>query len=865
MRRRRASLVAGLAALFLTGSASGATALQQRAASPAALTAADGLIALPWTGLAQQYVRKTQESVAALDGKRFVNAKGNGWWVRASTENMEASMNVASPPGFTASSPTGFSLRAPLNGGWSFAVSGDLKARAWAGTGGSIKSKLLDTSGSLPFALSVSDLSLAASAVLDSRDPTRPRLTSGTVQLKATIGGSGLVPSTAVSVSATRNPNGTVSLTVPVTSLSLGIFGDKLSARLTVKVVVTLYPYPATIHLRDPSEIVDLSATFLPATVSLQGDLSLRFPDPIGKKDAGFGLSFALEVPSTDAIDQALELLAGPIPLVWPPPGNPANPSGAAPPPPAAIDFATPRDTLEHGIAAHLPYGTVLSIDHPSRPVSVTLSGRQPAQQNTYGLDADSTIWTGHYLAAEAFRYASTQSPDALARVQELLGGLRRDFDVTTDAVLDNHVYMPVPPVDRGIFARSVMPSNDPLGWTDSAADRQTRGTCMYVKPGLGWQIGNRRFETLAQARAAGGTLAVRLAKPLGDKAHPILYGSGCGKGDADSPVSRDAYSGVFLGLALAYKLVPDVRPQAKDLIERALDYVLMNRWNVPLPPDNAIVTSFVGDFDAQLDLLRIGATVDPKKYGSTYARYAAASELVWIPVWLSSIDPLQSYYKFNLGHAYFVPPLLFEQNTGLRANYLYAYRILQAATATHRNAYFNLVDALVGTAPSRSLSNPALSFDDEIRSDLADWVTRWNDVKGANGMPRNATSQAAAAYLVQRWPNDIKVFTNTDGNASYDITYPLPLWARTGDGMDFVWQRSPYGAGIDAPGSTRRAADPTPGPGRGVSYSCSNTPPTAKQIAVCSSDSVREGPGVDFLLPYWLGVYLDVLPKPSE
>ena len=42
----------------------------------------------------------------------------------------------------------------------------------------------------------------------------------------------------------------------------------------------------------------------------------------------------------------------------------------------------------------------------------------------------------------------------------------------------------------------------------------------------------------------------------------------------------------------------------------------------------------------------------------------------------------------------------------------------------------------------------------------------------------------------------------------------------------------------------------------------CAVTPPTLEEVQMCGSDPKREGPGVDYLLPYWLAVYLGVLPK---
>src|SRR5271166_6282134 len=36
----------------------------------------------------------------------------------------------------------------------------------------------------------------------------------------------------------------------------------------------------------------------------------------------------------------------------------------------------------------------------------------------------DSALWTGHYLAAEAFRYSVTQAPDALANIRSAIAGI---------------------------------------------------------------------------------------------------------------------------------------------------------------------------------------------------------------------------------------------------------------------------------------------------------------------------------------------------------------------------------------------------------------------------------------------------------
>ena len=49
----------------------------------------------------------------------------------------------------------------------------------------------------------------------------------------------------------------------------------------------------------------------------------------------------------------------------------------------------------------------------------------------SYARAGDSAIWTGHYLAAEALRYAVTRSPDALDNARRALQGIQSLLDVT--------------------------------------------------------------------------------------------------------------------------------------------------------------------------------------------------------------------------------------------------------------------------------------------------------------------------------------------------------------------------------------------------------------------------------------------------
>ena len=80
----------------------------------------------------------------------------------------------------------------------------------------------------------------------------------------------------------------------------------------------------------------------------------------------------------------------------------------------------------------HMPYGTILdpvyaSAD-PASPDYSTLVG--------YTRAGDSAVWTGHYLAAEAFRYKVTRSPEALANAWRAVWAIQALLDITYSDVL---------------------------------------------------------------------------------------------------------------------------------------------------------------------------------------------------------------------------------------------------------------------------------------------------------------------------------------------------------------------------------------------------------------------------------------------
>src|SRR5438105_15732034 len=70
--------------------------------------------------------------------------------------------------------------------------------------------------------------------------------------------------------------------------------------------------------------------------------------------------------------------------------------------------------------ARHFPFVSVLD------PVYASAGSDQITGYTRCG---DSALWTGHYLAAEAFRYKVTQSQDALNNINKAIAGIKSLLD----------------------------------------------------------------------------------------------------------------------------------------------------------------------------------------------------------------------------------------------------------------------------------------------------------------------------------------------------------------------------------------------------------------------------------------------------
>lgn len=836
---------------------------------PESAVAVNTLLAIPWEVVAQQRAEDAKRDIErSLENRKLVKASGEEsgveWNFKLTLKNVKANVDLSSPPALTKASAEAFSIAAPSGSGWSFSILGDVKGDASVKIGGN---NVFSWSPGLHFGLSIRDFKIISDVTLDVTRQNRPKIVTAAIDPSFKIGGSGFLP-VSIPISFTFTPHADkLVMSGHMTGVNLKEELSGLDAKLTADITISLLrrgqielivPEPEPVDI-DIDEI-PLGQNFQTLKIELKGDLrvSLERVGRVGMSFEGFDLS--IPFPAIEGLEEVFTRLSEDMPQRW---GDetPAPYGEGEVPAPGAL--AAPIAEIEAAAAKHMPHGAALSFDYRTRSPDLRAHDPGRAEDYTYGGDEDSAIWTGHYLAAESLRYAATHDAAALIRVKAALEGLRRLFWVTTDAVRtiegDTAVTVPVSEGEgrrshgwrAGILSRTAKPDTDPRRFTKTG-DKEKSGPleqrpCHYIKPEGGWRVpaGRGRGETRYERF---GDIPVELRRHA-EAVGPVWYGWGCSD---NHPVSRDQYVGTMMGLAMAWKLVPDddVRRIAAKLIEEALDFLIIkNQWTVRLPPDWRIQTDFLGDFPKQLAFLRIGKTVAPHKYQNLYDEVAPAAEMAWLAPWLSSFDPIHQYYKFNLSHAAFFIGLVLEESEGQRMRWYESYLRLWGPVAHHRNAYFDLVRILAEPEDRRpdvlrgpSQSNPNVTLEEEVKLVLGEWVRRWTLVKGPNGGPLHKVGDAS--HQLQLWPEHLGRFKLLDGRTWCLAKYALPVDGRTGKDKDFMWQREPFRISVSEGGCTR-----------------SYRPDTEQILKLGSKASEHESPGIDYLLAYWLAVYLRILP----
>jgi hypothetical protein len=362
----------------------------------------------------------------------------------------------------------------------------------------------------------------------------------------------------------------------------------------------------------------------------------------------------------------------------------------------------------------HMPYGTILD------PVFASSDPASPdySQIVSYARAGDSAIWTGHHLAAEAYRYQVTKSAEAYANVWRALQGIRSLIDVTGTNVL----------------ARCLVPTSSPY----AAAIQQEEGRHgIYNSPGFFW-IGNT-----SRDQYSGVMFGLSVAYDIDDS---------------------------------------NVRSFIRNDVTRLLNNLLSHGWNVVLPdgqistsflhrPDQVLSFLQVG---RRINPQRFGWL-----YTIYRGLYASSVDL---PINFDGLDLHNHYFKFNLNYInLFNLVRLEEDNSPYKRIYMDAYDALRNTTAEHGNAHFNMLDrALKGPNVSRDVETLAL-LDSWLQRPSRDGWVDLRDLFAACEFDRACLSipveaRVSTDFLWQRSPF-LLFGGGAGGIETAGIDYILPYW----------------------------------------------------------------------------------------
>ncbi len=369
----------------------------------------------------------------------------------------------------------------------------------------------------------------------------------------------------------------------------------------------------------------------------------------------------------------------------------------------------------------------------------------------------DSAIWTGHYLAAESFRYAVTKDPQALANAGKTLAAIQDMLDAETPG--------------GGHLARCVVPATAP-----------------------------EAASLLQQGNAFTSTVRGQSVVCLGD-------------------ITRDQYLGVMHGLGCAYDEIddPPTKQLAGSLITRIVDYLVANDW-VAMKHDGVTASVlFVASPEQMIAYTALAAHVDPAKYQALRDQVGQLAWVAWVFEMPGVADPLESYYKWNLGEGAMYHALRLETDPGRQAALGRAHALMRRAIGHHENAYFQTIDCALDPSLATALAP-------EILDELRRFVARG----GMAGLDRrdftvtNSTDPSIAQGTYTSLFGTSTTSLGQGATVATEALYPIAVEKRPC--TDFIWQRDPFA--LDGAG-----------------------------------DPQRQEPGVDLVLPYWMARFYKLVP----
>lgn len=385
-----------------------------------------------------------------------------------------------------------------------------------------------------------------------------------------------------------------------------------------------------------------------------------------------------------------------------------------------AQDAEPPREAIanwldDRVVERHMPWSIVLD------PVTAAHDSDEIVSYTRCG---DSAIWTGHYLASQAYRWNVTRHPQARENIMRSLNGIRKLLDVTS----------------REVLARCVIPMDSPFA-NDLISEESHHGIHVGVVDSIPhFWVGN---------------------------------------------TSRDQYLGVFFGLTAAWQMVDDqeVHDWVSMLATRLLSRLLDDNWSIPMPNGDS-ATTFLHRPDQQLAMLKLGRRCNPARFENAYkVRANSFATAVMAPIAVEIRDEHESYFKFNLSHIAFYNLLTSGDNWWIRTQYHAAFRLLRNATWRHDNAFFDIIEtAIQGNDAGRDARIRRL-LDEWLNRPLRDY---WTDLRPYYPACGDSDNRACDIVpLAQRVPTDFiwqrspfQLWGGLYGTIeSAGIDYILPYW----------------------------------------------------------------------------------------
>ncbi|HSS77855.1 MAG TPA: hypothetical protein VLV54_14065 [Thermoanaerobaculia bacterium] len=422
--------------------------------------------------------------------------------------------------------------------------------------------------------------------------------------------------------------------------------------------------------------------------------------------------------------------------------------------------------------------------------------------QNVIGYDdlQDSAIWTGTYLAAEAFRYATVSDPE---EKRQALGNAR-----AAARTLDFFLHVTQTP---GLIARFAAPLSQESVFLHGSP---------CCPPGTATDPANLCCSTnngCTTGTAPDGT--------------PVFWLGG---------TSRDQYSGWFYGMGIAERLIddPELRQRIRDDMTEIVTALHDSFWIIRGPDGKPSggTAAFVEPYEKLSWLLSASAAGREPACGwyEKEVRDVVAVQLTITPLGTEWLNQYMQYYGFNLNFINYYNLVRLEPNGHRRRAYLdslnkNSYRWVRGSD----NVFFDYTAmALRGRANTRTLASD--------RQALSDFPGPPNYLHPVVPPPAKSLNPFSLdLYHFNEKVDPSRILFAPRAESAYPLNQRCP--------QDFLWQQSPFM--ICCQPLTESSWIPADLQG----YCNGLSPlPSGPQVLVY--------PGADYLLAYWMGRYYGFL-----